>query len=123
MVYTEIKGKNRKRYYYRVVSVRQGTKVNKRRVYLGANLKGGELSKREKEADKELMLLNTLLSEKEVKGLEVIKRHYLRESKENLENRYESFCSLFTYNSTNIEGNTLTLQETAQLLFVNFTPR
>ena len=39
------------------------------------------------------------------------------------EKKYEAFVSLFTYDSTNIEGNTLTLQETSQLLFEGITPR
>ncbi|MDI3473772.1 MAG: hypothetical protein PWR30_95, partial [Candidatus Woesearchaeota archaeon] len=64
-----------------------------------------------------------LLTEKEIKELEEIKRHYLKEPRENWENRYEAFCSLFTYNSTAIEGNTLTLQETAMLLFEKQVPR
>ncbi|MEK6852354.1 MAG: Fic family protein [Nanoarchaeota archaeon] len=123
MVYTEIKEKNSKKYYYRVKSLRVGIKVMKRRVYLGANLKKHVLLRKEKEADKELMLLSSLLSEKEIKELEEIKKQYLKEPKESLENRYEAFCSLFTYNSTAIEGNTLTLQETSLLLFEKLVPR
>ena len=41
-----------------------------------------------------------------------------KEPRENFENRYEVFCSLFTHNSTAIEGNTLTLLETSYLLFL-----
>ena len=123
MAYTEIKGKKRKRYYYRVKSIRLGAKVKKKRVYLGVNLTKDELSRKEKEADKELMLLNSLLNEKKIKELEEIKKQYLKEPKENFENRYEAFCSLFTYNSTAIEGNTLTLRETSLLLFEKQTPR
>ena len=67
MVYTEVKKKNGKKYYYRVVSIRKGDKVNKKRVYIGANLKGGNLLKKEGEADKELMLLSILLEESEKK--------------------------------------------------------
>jgi len=81
------------------------------------------LTDKEKLADKELMLLSTLLNEKEKKELEKIKKEYLNQHKANLENRYESFVSLFTYDSTNIEGNTFTLQETSRLLFENITPR
>ena len=68
--------------------------------------------------------MDTLIAQiKEKKELEKIKKEYLNQPKGNLENRYESFVSLFTYDSTNIEGNTLTLQETSQLLFDNITPR
>mgnify|MGYP001590781365 CR=1 FL=1 len=123
MVYTEIKKKNRKKYFYRVLSVRNGSKIKKKRIYLGVDLDKNNLIDKEKQADKELMLLSTLLNEEEKKELEKIKKGYARQSKVNLENRYESFVSLFTYDSTNIEGNTLTLQETAQLLFENITPR
>ena len=123
MAYTEIKEKNGRKYYYRVKSVKQNKKVGKERVYLGVNLSKEQLAKKGSEADKKLMLLNSLLDEKEIKELEKIRKDYLKQPKENLENRYEAFCSLFTYNSTAIEGNTFTLQETAQLLFENITPR
>jgi len=63
------------------------------------------------------------LEEREIKELEKIRKDYLKLPKETKDNRYEAFVSLFTYDSTNIEGNTLTLQETSQLLFENITPR
>ena len=123
MAYTEIKERKDKRYYYRVKSIREKNKIKKKRVYLGANLSRGELLRKVKKADKKLDVLNNLLTEKEIKELDKIRKDYLKQSNENLENRYESFCSLFTYNSTAIEGNTLTLQETAQLLFEGITPK
>jgi Fic family protein len=123
MVYTEIKEKNGRKYYYRVVSQRKGKNVGKKRIYMGVDLDKKTLSEKEISADKELMLLSTLLVEKEEKELEKIRKEYLKLPKETRENRYESFISLFTYDSTNIEGNTLTLQETSQLLFENITPR
>ncbi|MEK6898050.1 MAG: Fic family protein [Nanoarchaeota archaeon] len=123
MVYTEIKEKDGKKYYYRVVSVRKGKKIGKKRIYLGFDLDKRKLKEKETEADIELNLLNTLLTDKEKKELEKIKKEYSNQPKSNLENRYESFVSLFTYDSTNIEGNTLTLQETSRLLFENVTPR
>jgi len=123
MVYTEIKEKNGRKYFYRVLSIRKGPKIEKKRIYLGVDLDKNNLINKEKQADKELMLLSTLLNEKEKKELEAIKKSYSNQPKANLENRYESFVSLFTYDSTNIEGNTLTLQETSQLLFENITPR
>ena len=123
MVYTEIKEKNGRKYYYRVVSQRKGKSVGKKRIYMGADLDKKTLFEKEISADKELMLLSTLLTEKEEKELERIRKEHLKLLKETRENRYESFVSLFTYDSTNIEGNTLTLQETSQLLFENITPR
>lgn len=123
MVYTEIKKKNGKKYFYRVKSIRKGNKVMKERVYLGANLDKKNLSQKEADADKELSLLSTLLTEEEVKELNKIKKKYSKQPKATEENRYETFVSLFTHDSTNIEGNTLTLQETSQLLFEKITPR
>lgn len=123
MVYTEIKEKNGKKYFYRVKSIREGKKVKKKRIYLGVDLDKKKLLKKEEKADKELQLLSTLLTAEEKDQLEKIKKDYLSQPKETKENRYESFVSLFTYDSTNIEGNTLTLQETSQLLFENITPR
>ncbi|MBU3912571.1 MAG: Fic family protein [Nanoarchaeota archaeon] len=123
MPYTEIKEKNGKKYYYRVKSIRKGEKVNKERVYLGVNLDKKQISEKEIEADKELLYLNNILTDKEIKELDKIQQEYLKQPKENFLNRYEVFTSDFTYNSTAIEGNTLTLQETAQLLFEGITPR
>ena len=88
MVYTEVKEKNGKRYFYRVLSVRKGSKVEKKRVYLGVDLDKKNLADKEKQADKELMLLSTLLNEKEKKELEAIKKEFLIQSNANLENRY-----------------------------------
>lgn len=122
MVYTEIKEKKDRKYFYRVQSVRKGNKVGKKRVYLGVNLDKEKLAELEKNADKELMLLSTLLSEEEKAELNKIKKEYLK-ARDIQEKKYEAFVSLFTCDSTNIEGNTLTLQETSQLLFEGITPR
>ena len=122
MVYTEIKKKNKNKYYYRVKSIRNGKKIEKKRIYLGVNLTNEELSKKEKEADRELSVFENLLLKEEIKILNKIKEKFLKEPKITLENRYEAFSSLFTYNSTAIEGNTLNLQETTRLLFQNIVP-
>jgi Fic family protein len=123
MVYTEIKEKKGKKYYYRVKSVRVKDKVNKERTYLGVNLEKKKLSEYEKRADEEMMLLSTLLTAREINELNKIKKDYLSQTKGLEEKKYESFVSLFTYDSTNIEGNTITLQETSQLLFEGRAPR
>ncbi len=122
MAYTEIKEQNGKKYYYRVISVRKGKKVDKKRVYLGVGLSNEELAKKEKEADKELSVFKDILTNEEIHFLEKLKKEFAKEPKITLENRYEAFSALFTYNSTAIEGNTLTLQETTQLLFENIVP-
>ncbi len=122
MVYTEIKEINGKKYYYRVLSLRKGNKISKKRIYLGASLKGKELKESELKADKKILSLNYLLTEEEIKTLEKIKAEFKNEPFENLENRYEFFCSQFTYDSAAIEGNTLSLEETSSLLFDNIVP-
>jgi Fic family protein len=123
MVHNEIQEKNGRKYYYRVKSVRIGKKVKKERVYLGVNLTREELEKKEKDADKKLNIFNVILTNEEEKFLEEIKRDFSKEPKENYENRYEAFCSLFTYDSTGIEGNTFTLSETSHLLFEGIVPK
>ena len=122
MVYTEVITRNGIRYFYRVISIRKGSKVVKKRIYLGRNLDGRKLKTAEKNADAELNILGSILSENDLKTLSRIKEEYRSMPAESYENRYESFCSMFTYNTNAIEGNTLTLQETAQLLFENIVP-
>lgn len=55
MTYTEIKERNGRRYFYRVISVRKGKKVGKKRIYLGVNLSEKSLKHKEKEANKEII--------------------------------------------------------------------
>lgn len=54
MAYTEIKNRNKRKYFYRVLSIRRGNKVSKKREYLGVNLSKEQLSQKEKYADKKL---------------------------------------------------------------------
>ena len=122
MVYTEIKEKNGKKYYYRVLNARIGDKFKKKRIYLGVDLKEKEIKDKEEKADKELSILSSLLTKEEIKSLEKIKNEFKKESIP-YDNRYESFVSLFTYDSTAIEGNTLSLEETSFLLFENRVPK
>ena len=122
MVHTEIQEKNGRKYYYRVKSIRNGNKIGKERVYLGVNLNQEELKKKEKEADSKLNVFDVILTKDEEDFLKKIKGDFSKEPKENHENRYETFCSLFTYDSTGIEGNTLTLSETSHLLFEGIVP-
>lgn len=122
MVYTETKEKNDKKYYYRVISIRNGKKVEKKRIYLGTDLNSEELERKIKEADRELSAFKNILTEEEIDLLEKLKKEFAKEPKITFENRYEAFSALFTYNSIAIEGNTLTLQETTRLLFQNIVP-
>lgn len=123
MVHTEIQEKRGKKYYYRAKAIREGKKIRKERVYLGVNLTKEQLKKKESEADKKLNVFSVILTKEEIEFLGKIKRDFSKEPKENYENRYEAFCSLFTYDSTGIEGNTLTLPETSYLLFQGIVPK
>jgi Fic family protein len=123
MVYTEIKEKGKNKYYYRVHNLRKGKNFKKKRVYLGANLEDKELKNKEENADKELLILSSLLEREEIEVLDRIKKEFQKEPKSSEENRYESFVSLFTYDSNAIEGNTLTLEETSFLLFNKIVPQ
>ncbi len=69
MVYTEIKRKNERRYYYRVKSIRNRKKFKKKRIYLGVNLSKKELALKEEKADNEL---NRDEKEKKLKIMEEI---------------------------------------------------
>jgi uncharacterized protein len=55
MVYTEIKERNGKRYFYRVRSIREGKRFRKERLYLGCNLTEEKLATNEEKADKKLL--------------------------------------------------------------------
>ena len=123
MAYTEIKEKNGRKYFYRVKSIKHEKRVKKERIYLGVNLSVNDLKNREREADKRLNIFSVILSKEEINFLNKRKSEFSREPRENYENRYESFCSLFTYDSTGIEGNTLTLTETSFLLFEGRVPK
>jgi len=55
MAFTEVRSIKGKKYYYRVISVRNNKKISKKRVYLGHNLSNSELLAKEKSADTKLL--------------------------------------------------------------------
>ncbi len=123
MVYTEVRKVGAKTKYYRVYTYRKNDKVVHLRKYLGTDLPKETLRKEERGADKKLTSpLNQLLSEQERTLLERIKQNHQAKHPSTFVNRYEAFVSDFTYDSTGIEGNTLTLRETAAVLFEGATP-
>ena len=65
MAYTEIKEKGKKKYYYRVKSVKANGKVKKERVYLGVNLNKEELKKKERKADQKLNVFSEILTKED----------------------------------------------------------
>jgi Fic family protein len=122
MAYTEIKVRNGRRYYYRAISVRRGASVSKQRKYLGSNLSKKDITSAEILADQKFGLAQALLTIQDVAFLERIKLEHARLPPETYQERYEAFAAKFTHNSTAIEGNTLTLQETERLLFEDIAP-
>lgn len=69
MAYTEIRNINGKEYYYRVLSIRKGKKISKKRVYLGYKLLNEDLLKKEKEADKQLVPIKTKKINKDIENI------------------------------------------------------
>jgi len=69
MVYTESRRINEKVYYYRVVSIRRGAKIAKKRVYLGHNMSKLELQKKENAADERLLIKKIVKADKEIKKI------------------------------------------------------
>jgi len=123
MVYTEVRKVGAKKKFYRVYTYRKNGKVVHIRKYLGSELSPDALKKKELRADRQLTSpLNTILSRQELDILEQIKQHHQAKHSATFENRYEAFTAEFTYDSTGIEGNTLTLRETAAVLFEGATP-
>jgi len=70
MAYTEVKERNGKKYYYRVISVRKGEKISKMRNYLGVNLLKKELFLKENEADRKF---SRIIKDKKIQIIEKLK--------------------------------------------------
>lgn len=68
MAFTEIRNINGKKYYYRVLSIRNGNKISKKRIYLGTKLPDSEIIKKEREADKK-MLIEKIKPNREIKKI------------------------------------------------------
>lgn len=82
MPYTEIKEKNKKKYYYRVRTIREGKKFKKQRIYLGKDLKNKDLTIREKVADKRIVedKVNKSLGEIKQKIIQVLKKYKIKKA-------------------------------------------
>ena len=89
MAFTEVRNINGKRYYYRVLSIRNGNKVSKKRIYLGTRLIDSEIIKKEKEADKKMMIKKI----KPNKEVEKIKSKIIKILKKNKVSRAGIFGS------------------------------
>ena len=136
MSYILTKIRNKRKYYYLVKNIRVNNKWKKFTTYLGSDLNKKQLMEQNKKYSKILeqkskeylrrvdILLN-LVSEKNLKFLELAKQKYKKFSKQSIaakERYYEWFITTFTYNSNAIEGSTITLDETSMILFDKITP-
>ena len=120
MVLLRIKKEGKKKYYYLEHTIRQRKSFRNKRIYLGA-----ELPKNIEEIKENFVY--GLLEEIYDKNLISIKEGFSKEFSgypESGKEKYtESFMIRFTYDSNRIEGSTLTLKETADLLQESITPR
>ena len=85
MAYTEIKERNGKKYYYRVISVRNGKKISKVRRYLGVDLNEKERNLRENEADKEFSVRAKdkkmqIIEKLKPKIIKILKKYHIKKA-------------------------------------------
>ncbi len=84
MAYTEIQERNKRKYYYRVISVRRGNKVSKKRKYLGVNLSVKKLAEKERESDKELdtkkEIKKSVIEELKPKIVKILKKNKIKKA-------------------------------------------
>jgi predicted nucleotidyltransferase len=80
MAYTEIQERNGEKYYYRVLSIRFGKKVTKKKIYMGKNIKGLELQEKEHKADKEILRERIQRSTNLIKSkiLDILKKNKIK---------------------------------------------
>ncbi|MBU4070260.1 MAG: Fic family protein [Nanoarchaeota archaeon] len=109
-----------KDYYYIEHSFREKGKIQKKQKYLGK-----ELPKNIDKIKKEF--ISELYYKKWLTDINIIKRNFSKEQKimpnSAKEKEKKTFAVKFTYNSQRIEGSTLTLKETVNLLEKGITPR
>lgn len=83
MAYTEVRNINGKKYYYRVISIRKGKQISKKRRYLGYGLSNSELLEKEKKADEQLLSKKLMKTNKEIekikpKIIKILKRNKVK---------------------------------------------
>ncbi len=82
MTYTEIKERNGKKYFYRVLSVRNAKKIHKKRIYLGRDLDSRVLHEKEALADKKFKAYKITESIRAIKEiiLRVLKKYNIKKA-------------------------------------------
>ena len=107
-------------YYYLEHSIRKGGQVQKKEIYLGKKIPQNiEQLKRN--------LLHDIYKERWYTYADKIKQQFSKEyctmPKSAREKQLQNFAISFTYDTQRIEGSTLTLRETADLLEKGITPK
>jgi Fic family protein len=120
MVSIKKKIRGKKTYYYLEHSIRRGKKVEKKQKYIGNKIPGNI------ETLKSDFLFN-IYHELWFPSFDKIKNNYQKEQKSMpqvaKDKELETFMIRFTYDTQRIEGSTLTLRETADLLEREITPK
>ena len=128
MTYIETIKRGDKKYYYLTKNLRVGiNKWKKIRVYIGdKNPTKSEIQKYAKQIEKQVEQEGlkkseySYLGEEDAETLQDLKESYkewLKKTPESLKNKfYDDFVIRFTYHSNAIEGNKLTLRQTALIL-------
>ena len=111
--------KGKKYYFYLVHSYRNGKSIKKKQLYLGDSIpKDIDIQKKK--------FIQEFYKEKFFNNLNKIKENFNAEykpmPKSAKEKSKENFAIKFTYNTQRIEGSTLTLKETANLLENGISP-
>ncbi len=111
--------KGDKEYYYLVHSYREGKLVKKKQVYLGASVPKDLIGKKKE-------FIQEFYKQKFLGGIDKIKENFNKQEsampQSAIDKQKENFAIKFTYNSQRIEGSTLTLKDTADLLERGITP-
>ena len=107
-------------YYYLEHSIRKGKQVKKKEIYIGKKIPQNiEQLKRN--------LLDDIYKERWYADVDRIKQRFSKEHrtmpKSAREKQLQNFAISFTYDTQRIEGSTLTLRETADLLEKGITPK
>jgi len=107
-------------YYYLEHSIRKGKQVEKKEIYLGKKIpKNIEQLKKK--------FLDDIYKERWYADVDRIKQRFSKEyhamPKSAREKQLQNFAISFTYDTQRIEGSTLTLRETAELLEKGITPK
>lgn len=111
--------KGQKEYFYLVHSYREGKAVKKKQFYLGREIPK-DFDKKKKE------FMQEFYKEKYLNDLDKIRKNFDKEYRfmpiSARKKAKETFATRFTYNTQRIEGSTLSLKDTANLLERGITP-